>query len=395
MENLDRFEKTKFYADGYRISTVLGRGTFGTVYLVEKKDEFVYRQMAVKHIHHEQRLTNLTLSRYRGNRNGALDSIMENAKKLGSEISILAAIRGHENIACYTDHQFEIAQLPEGASVNFWILKEYYQDVLSDLIKNRNLTILNALRIMDDVACAFEFLHNQNIVHRDLKPENILVDTIMNKAKVDDFGQSKFSGGNMTQTMGIGTPLYSAPEVDANQHHYDSRLADIFSMGAVFFESISMKSPFCEGLTPNMTEDQVLSCIITNKTRSHIGSFDFLNSIFEDIVKKSTAPLAHERYQDISAMRNDIKELLKPETYNTKGLELFFKFRETKDIRLFDKAEKNLKMSLQINKNYKAALNSLGNIFRESDKKKAEKYYREALSIDPDYEIARDNLNNL
>lgn len=395
MANLNKFEQTKFYADGYRVLKKLGSGTYGIVYLVEKKDMFAAKKGAVKHIHHEQRLNNLLLSRCDGNKNEAMEVLKRKAMDLGREISILADVRGQPNIVSYVDHQYEMEETKNGVVVNFWILKEYYQEVLSDLIQNRSLKLVQALKFLHEIANALEFLHGRGIIHRDLKPENILVDTRMKSAKVDDFGQSRFGIGNMTQTTGIGTPLYSAPEVDARTPRYDGKLADIFSLGAIFFECISGKSPFCEGTHKKMNEDELLDCILSNKVRHQIGAFDYLNSIFQDIVEKATDPVPENRYQNMSELRHIIHDLLTPDTYNTKGLELFFSYKKTGDRRNFEKARQNLEAALIIDPGFKTGWCTLGNFYREIDPAKAHHCYQKALNIDPEYDIARDNMNSL
>ena len=83
------------------------------------------------------------------------------------------------------------------------------------------------MKAMYDCACAMNFLHESSIMHRDLKPENLLV-TSLNRneivCKLSDFGTTKDVAnsvmGDMTQTKGIGTPFYMAPEVMRGGGHY-------------------------------------------------------------------------------------------------------------------------------------------------------------------------------
>ena len=58
-----------------------------------------------------------------------------------------------------------------------------------------------------------EALHEASILHRDLKSENILLNKNDFDAdlKITDFGLSRKNDFN--KTLGIGTPIYSAPEV--------------------------------------------------------------------------------------------------------------------------------------------------------------------------------------
>ena len=58
-----------------------------------------------------------------------------------------------------------------------------------------------------------EALFDASILHRDLKPENILLDKYSFEAnpKITDFGLSRKN--SLSYSSGVGTPLYSAPEV--------------------------------------------------------------------------------------------------------------------------------------------------------------------------------------
>ena len=74
-------------------------------------------------------------------------------------------------------------------------------------------------------------------MHRDLKPENILLDKDDFDAnpKITDFGLSRKE--DMKMTVGIGTPIYSAPEI-VLKSIYDYSV-DIWALGMVLFEMIN------------------------------------------------------------------------------------------------------------------------------------------------------------
>jgi len=96
--------------------------------------------------------------------------------------------------------------MPNG-SLNDWL---YSDD------DGRQLSFLQRVGIMLDVATAMEYLHNQlleAVLHCDLKPSNILLDEEMT-ARVSDFGISKLLVGDdnsITLTSMPGTVGYMAP----------------------------------------------------------------------------------------------------------------------------------------------------------------------------------------
>ena len=83
-------------------------------------------------------------------------------------------------------------------------------------------------------------LHELQIMHRDLKSANVFL-FADSRAKLGDLNVSKVAkkGLNYTQT---GTPYYASPEVWRDQP-YDVK-SDIWSLGCVLYEMITLKPPF-------------------------------------------------------------------------------------------------------------------------------------------------------
>jgi len=83
-------------------------------------------------------------------------------------------------------------------------------------------------------------LHDINIFHRDLKSANIFLNK-NGEAKLGDMNVSKVAKKGLLYTQ-TGTPYYASPEVWRDQP-YDSK-SDIWSLGCVFYESVTLKPPF-------------------------------------------------------------------------------------------------------------------------------------------------------
>ena len=91
------------------------------------------------------------------------------------------------------------------------------------------------VNICYDVALALAYLHSNGIIHRDLSSNNVLLISAGGRAKVTDFGMSKFVDMNprMTPlTQCPGTAAYMPPEALTAPPHYSSKM-DCFSLGVL------------------------------------------------------------------------------------------------------------------------------------------------------------------
>lgn len=103
------------------------------------------------------------------------------------------------------------------------------------------------LRIMTQLADAVTSIHAMGIVHRDIKPNNVMVtgaEEATEKVKLLDFGTAKLDTMTTLTAAGelVGTVSYLAPE--RIRHREPSAASDIFSLGVVFYELLTLERPF-------------------------------------------------------------------------------------------------------------------------------------------------------
>ncbi|KAI9094097.1 kinase-like domain-containing protein [Phlyctochytrium arcticum] len=101
-----------------------------------------------------------------------------------------------------------------------------------------------------ELLSALECLHGYNIIYRDLKPENILLDFTGHIA-LCDFGLCKLNmkDGNKTNTF-CGTPEYLAPELLIGQGY--TKVVDWWTIGILLYEMLTGLPPFYDENTNEM-----------------------------------------------------------------------------------------------------------------------------------------------
>jgi serine/threonine protein kinase/predicted ATPase len=124
-----------------------------------------------------------------------------------------------------------------------FIIMEYVDGSLHDLLGVGELPISRVLSIALDIADALTRAHRLNIIHRDLKPANVLI-AADGLPRLSDFGIAHMERmERVTDNKSIlGTPNYLPPEALMGAD-VDSR-ADIWSFGVMLFEMIAGKQPF-------------------------------------------------------------------------------------------------------------------------------------------------------
>ncbi|KAI5670023.1 hypothetical protein M9H77_19876 [Catharanthus roseus] len=126
---------------------------------------------------------------------------------------------------------------------------------------------MQRLKIMIDVACALQYLHNGSstpVVHCDLKPSNILIDEDM-VARVTDFSIAKLMNPeeSIAYTRTLATFGYVAPEYGSEG--IVSTRSDIYSYGIMLMEVFTRRKPSDEMFHGGLSlKSWVSECMASN-----------------------------------------------------------------------------------------------------------------------------------
>lgn len=129
-------------------------------------------------------------------------------------------------------------------------LLEFCPNNLDQAIKSKNLTKVQIVTSIFQIAEGMRYVHYQKVIHRDLKPSNILIATD-GTIKIADFGISKLMNAeDISMTIGIGTQKFMAPELINEEEKYNEKV-DIYSFGVLMFFILN------DGKMPKITVTQV------------------------------------------------------------------------------------------------------------------------------------------
>ncbi|KAI0774169.1 serine/threonine protein kinase [Fomes fomentarius] len=196
---------------------LIGRGTFGRVFQVRKRD--TKRIYAMKVLSKREIIEKKEVAHTIGER-----KILQRSLECPFLVGLKFSFQTETDLYLVTDFK-------SGGEL-FWHLQ-----------KETRFGEERARFYVAELILALEHLHKYDIVYRDLKPENILLDATGHVA-LCDFGLSKpdLRSDELTNTF-CGTTEYLAPEVLLDEHGY-SKLVDFWSLGVLLFEMCCGWSPF-------------------------------------------------------------------------------------------------------------------------------------------------------
>jgi len=286
----------------YRLIREIGHGGMSTVWLAERVDGQLKREVALK----------MPFA-------GPLHAQM--VERFRRERDILATLT-HPNIARLYDAGIS-------ASGQSYLAMEYvHGSPLTHYCDAARLSVRERLRLFLQVLAAVEFAHTHLVLHRDLKPSNVLV-TSHARVVLLDFGIAKLLSQDVTADSPLTemsvralTPDYASPEHIAGR--VLSTTSDVYSLGVVLYELLAGARPFgSRGEPRRALEEAILTQDSPRPSQSAVTMevaaarrttprklAQALKGDLDTILLKALKKAPAERYLSIGAFAKDVENYL-------------------------------------------------------------------------------------
>jgi eukaryotic-like serine/threonine-protein kinase len=284
----------------YRLIKPLGEGGMASVWLAERSDGQLKREVALKLLH-------------------AWRNSKELVERFARERDMLAGLV-HPHIARLYDAGVTETGQP-------WIALEYVEgiDLTTYADKNR-LPIRARVESMLQVMSAVQHAHQNLIVHRDIKPNNILVNA-KGEVRLLDFGIAKLLQANensaaeseLTKNAGRALTIrYAAPEQISGDPV--TTATDVYALGLVMYELLTGASPRHGGKTQILAEQAAMSTDVLRPSRAPVNDDmshrrgnitarelkSELTGDLDTIILKALAREPARRYRTVDAFAADL-----------------------------------------------------------------------------------------
>ena len=223
---------------GWETVRVIGRGSFGAVYEIQREVFGQIEKAALKLIRIPQNSSEIDQLRWEGYEESSItETFREQLGSMVQEYTLMRKLNGNTNVVNCDDLRFVLQE--DGISWALYIKMELLRPMAA--LGTSILNTEGTLRLGMDICRALMLCERHSIIHRDIKPSNIFVSE-EGDFKLGDFGVSK----TMEMTTGgtkTGTYDYMAPEV-YNNRPYGAQV-DIYSLGMVLYWMLNeRRGPF-------------------------------------------------------------------------------------------------------------------------------------------------------
>ncbi|NLN49163.1 MAG: serine/threonine protein kinase, partial [Clostridiales bacterium] len=329
--NSDYYKKHEPIFNSWYIKSLLGEGSFGKVFEIQRQDFGVTYKAALKAITIPQNQSEIKSVMADGmDEASATAYFRQLVEDIVSEFVLMSKLKGNSNIVSYEDHL--VVEHTEGIGWDILIRMELLTPLI-DHIHKEKLSRKDVIKLGIDLCKALELCQKYNIVHRDIKPENIFISD-NGDYKLGDFGIAR----TLEKTTGAlskkGTYVYMAPEIYRDEE-YGSNV-DIYSLGIVMYRLLNEnRTPFLPAHPAPITHKDREAAIKKRISGAVLPGPANADGRLAEIVLKACAYHPKDRYFAPMEMREELEAIL----YNKEEAKIIYPKGDDTPIKSIDYVE--------------------------------------------------------
>ena len=296
--------------DGWNITRLLGEGSYGKVFEIERSEFGQTYRAALKVITVPQSSAEvrsvisegMSVSQAEAYFHGIVEELMH-------EFSIMFKLKGTANVVSCED--LRVLEHPDGIGWDILIRMELLHPLLP-YVYEHPMARRDIIRLGIDICKALELCQRYNIIHRDIKPENIFISD-NGDYKLGDFGIARTIERTTSGLSKKGTYSYMAPEVYAGKEYGFS--VDTYSLGLVLYRMLNKnRGPFLPQPPEAITFSSREQALARRMSGEPLPRPFYGEGRLGEIVLKACAFDPKDRYSSPQQLRQELEAILYTQT---------------------------------------------------------------------------------
>lgn len=168
------------------------------------------------------------------------------------------------------------------------------------------------INLLKQVCQAISYAHDQGVIHRDLKPDNIMLGDY-GEVLLMDWGLARFFDNALSSNdlalsaegKTMGTPAYMPPEQAQGDLENVDELSDVYSLGAILYEVLTLEPPYVGTSPLAVMIDVVEGDLVPPSVRA---PFREIPEELEKICLRALSPRKHLRFKSAKALYEALNE---------------------------------------------------------------------------------------